>query len=162
MSRSTNVSILRILVCSFLCLNCQAAGQVSSYDLVLQNGRVIDPETGLDAVLNVSIRLGSIVRISTEPLQGTEVVDARGLVVAPGFVDLHDHEQTAEGYRLKALDGVTTSLEMEIGATDIQAFLTEHEGKALINYGSTASDVAARTLDSRHSSQKGVRPCPVI
>lgn len=120
MSRSRNVSILRILVCSLFCLSCHAARQVSSHDLVLQNGRVIDPKTGLNAVRNVGILLGSIVRISTEPLQGTEVVDACGLVVAPGFVDLNDHEQTAEGYRLKALDSVTTGLEMEIGAPDIQ------------------------------------------
>lgn len=144
MSRSKSLSILRILACSLLCLNCNAVAQVARYDLVVQNGRVIDPETGLDAVRNVGIRLGSIVRISTEPLQGAEVVDARGLVVAPGFVNLHDHEQTPEGYRLKVFDGVTTGLEMEIGAPDIQTFLAEHEGKALINYGSTASHVAAR------------------
>src|SRR5213592_2646272 len=75
----------------------------------------MDPETGLDAVMNVGIRGGSIVRLSTERLRGARTIDARGLIVAPGFIDLHSHGQDAENYRLKALDGVTTALEMEIG-----------------------------------------------
>ena len=77
------------------------------YDLVIQGGRVMDPETGLDAVMNVGIRGGSIARISTAPLRGARTIDARGSIVAPGFIDLHSHGQDAENYRLKALDGVT-------------------------------------------------------
>lgn len=116
------------------------------YDLVLEGGRVMDPETGLDAVRNVGVREGKIARISAEPLRGTRVVSARGLVVAPGFIDLHQHGQEVGSQRLKALDGVTTALEMEIGAPDVAQFLQSKEGSSLIHYGTTASHVAARAL----------------
>src|SRR6476660_10221037 len=86
-----------------------------TYDLVIEGGRVMDPETGLDAVRNVGINGRSIARISTEALSGKRVVAAQGLVVAPGFIDLHQHGQDLECQQLKALDGVTTALELEIG-----------------------------------------------
>src|SRR6516225_9169998 len=94
-----------------------------SYDLVIEGGRVLDPETGLDAVRNVGISEGKIRRISADALQGKRVISARGLVVAPGFIDLHQHGQDLESQRLKALDGVTTALEMEIGKPDVATFL---------------------------------------
>jgi N-acyl-D-aspartate/D-glutamate deacylase len=114
------------------------------YDLVIRGGRVMDPETGRDQVADVGISAGRIARISTGPLEGARTLDARGLVVAPGFIDLHQHGQEAEDYRLKALDGVTTALEMEIGVADVARFLKEREGHALIHYGTTASHPAAR------------------
>ena len=117
-----------------------------TYDLVIEGGRAIDPETGLDGVRNVGIAHGKISKISTEPLKGERVISARGLVVAPGFIDLHQHGEDMESQRLKALDGVTTALEMEIGKPDVAAFLRSMQGHALINYGSTASHVAARSL----------------
>jgi N-acyl-D-aspartate/D-glutamate deacylase len=116
------------------------------YDLVLEGGRVIDPETGLDAVRNVGIRNGQIVRISAAPLSGGRVIHAAGLVVAPGFIDLHQHGQDVASQRVKASDGVTTALEMEIGAPDVAQFLKSKEGHSLIHYGTTASHVAARAL----------------
>jgi N-acyl-D-aspartate/D-glutamate deacylase len=116
------------------------------YDLVLEGGRVMDPETGLDAVRNVGIRDGKIVRISSETLSGGRVIHASGLVVAPGFIDLHQHGQEMESQRVKALDGVTTALELEIGAPDVAQFLKAKHGQSLIHYGTSASDVAARAL----------------
>src|SRR5215472_10422661 len=116
------------------------------YDLVLEGGRVLDPETGLDAVRNVGISEGKIMRISADALQGKRVISVRGLVVAPGFIDLHQHGQDLESQRLKALDGVTTALEMEIGKPDVAAFLESKKGRSLINYGTAASHVAARSL----------------
>ena len=116
------------------------------YDLVLEGGRVMDPETGLDAVRNVGIRDGKIVRISHEALSGHRVIHASGLVVAPGFIDLHQHGQEIESQRVKALDGVTTALELEIGAPDVAQFLKAKEGHSLIHYGTSASHVAARAL----------------
>src|SRR5271154_5570897 len=80
-----------------------------TFDVVLANGRVMDPESGLDDVRNVGIRGGRVEAISAAPLNGRTVVDARGLVVAPGFIDLHSHGQDAENYALKAHDGVTTA-----------------------------------------------------
>jgi N-acyl-D-aspartate/D-glutamate deacylase len=116
------------------------------YDLVLEGGRVMDPETGLDAVRNVGIHDGKILRISSEALSGRRVIHASGLVVAPGFIDLHQHGQEMESQRVKALDGVTTALELEIGAPDVAQFLKAKEGQSLIHYGTSASHVAARAL----------------
>ena len=87
-----------------------------TYDLVLEADRVLDPETGLDATRNVGINSGKIVRISSEPLQARRVISASGLAVAPGFIDLHQHSHDLESQRVKILDGVTTALELEIGA----------------------------------------------
>ncbi len=116
------------------------------YDVVLEGGRVMDPETGLDAVRNVGIRDGKIVRISSAALSGRRVIHASGLVVAPGFIDLHQHGQELESQRVKALDGVSTALELEIGAPDVARFLKAKEGQSLIHYGTSASHVATRAL----------------
>jgi N-acyl-D-aspartate/D-glutamate deacylase len=114
------------------------------YDLVLEGGRVMDPETGLDAVRNVGIRDGKIARISSGALSGRRVVHVDGLVVAPGFIDLHQHGQEMTSQRVKAMDGVTTALELEIGVADVATFLKEKEGHSLIHYGTAASHAAAR------------------
>ena len=108
--------------------------RAQQYDVVLQGGRVMDPETGADAVRNVGIRDGKIARISSEGLSGRRVVHAAGLVVAPGFIDLHQHGQDLASQRVKALDGVTTALELEIGASDVAEFLKTKEGHSLIHY----------------------------
>jgi N-acyl-D-aspartate/D-glutamate deacylase len=116
------------------------------FDVVIEGGRVIDPETSLDAVRNIGISNGKIARISSESLNGYRLIHAAGLVVAPGFIDLHQHGQEIESQRVKAFDGVTTALEMEIGVPDVARFLKMKEGHSLINYGTTASHVAARAL----------------
>jgi N-acyl-D-aspartate/D-glutamate deacylase len=116
------------------------------YDLVIESGRVMDPESGLDATRNIGLRGNRIARITTEALTGRRVINAHDLIVAPGFIDLHQHGQDLDSQHVKALDGVTTALEMEIGRPDVGSFLTAKENKSLINYGSTASHVAARAL----------------
>ncbi|MGP0020023.1 MAG: amidohydrolase family protein [Candidatus Sulfotelmatobacter sp.] len=121
-------------------------GAAQQYDVVLEGGRVMDPETGLDAVRNVGIHDGKIARISAAPLSGRRVIHAAGLVVAPGFIDLHQHAQDLASQRVKAFDGVTTALEMEIGAPDVAQFLKSKEKHSIIHYGTTASHVAARAL----------------
>ncbi len=138
---------MRKMILGVSCLFLVAAfATAQQYDLVLEGGRVMDPETGLDAVRNVAIRDGKIARISATPLSGRQVIHAAGLVVAPGFIDLHQHGQEATSQRVKAFDGVTTALEMEIGAPDVAQFLKAKEGHSLIHYGTTASHVAARSL----------------
>ncbi|MGB2603726.1 MAG: amidohydrolase family protein [Candidatus Sulfotelmatobacter sp.] len=138
---------MRKLIFSLLFLALSiAAASGQQYDLVLEGGRVMDPETGVDAVRNVGIRDGKIVRVSTEVLSGRRVIHTKGLVVAPGFIDLHQHAQNLESQRLKALDGVTTALELEIGAPDVAQFLKAKKGRSLIHYGTSASHVAARAL----------------
>src|SRR4051794_6454672 len=101
----------------------------------------MDPAPGLDAVRLAGVRAGKIAAISTAALRGRETIDAKGLVVAPGFVDLHSHGQTAENYRFKAHDGVTTALEMEVGVSPVAAWYAERKGAALVNYGATVGHI---------------------
>lgn len=114
------------------------------YDLVIRNGRVIDPESRSDAVQNIGIVAGSIRTITKNKLEGKRTIDAQGLVIAPGFIDLHQHGQNDENNRVKAMDGVTTSLELEIGTGDVDRWYREREGKALINFGVSVGHIAAR------------------
>jgi len=105
----------------------------------------MDPETGLDAVRNVGIRGQSVVAITDRPLHGETEVDARGLVVAPGFIDLLAHGQSARANEFQAMDGVTTALELESGVADLPLFLQMRDGNAVINYGASISHGALRT-----------------
>src|SRR2546429_6536746 len=84
-----------------------ASNGTETYDLVIAHGRVMDPESGLDAVRNMGIRGGKIAVISTGPLEGKQTMEARGLVVAPGFIDLHQHGPDAGNYAGKTADGGT-------------------------------------------------------
>jgi N-acyl-D-aspartate/D-glutamate deacylase len=117
------------------------AASAQQYDIVINNGRVMDPDTGLDAIRNVAIQDRKIVAVSTSPMQGKMVIDATGLVVAPGFIDLHSHGQDAENYRYKAMDGVTTALELERGVFPVAPWYAERVGKALINYGASSGHI---------------------
>ena len=104
----------------------------------------MDPESGLDAARNVGIRDGKIAEISASPIHGNLTIDASGMVVSPGFIDLHCHGQTDENYRFKARDGVTTALELEVGVSPVGVWYAEREGKALVNFGATSGHIPAR------------------
>jgi N-acyl-D-aspartate/D-glutamate deacylase len=123
-----------------------------SYDLVIANGRVMDPESGLDAVRNVGIRSGKITAISSASIEGKRTIDARGLVVAPGFIDLHEHGQEPRNYQFQAHDGVTTSLELERGTADIDEWYAAREGKSLINFGVSIGHIPVRMKIMRDPS----------
>jgi N-acyl-D-aspartate/D-glutamate deacylase len=114
------------------------------YDLVISSGHVMDPESGLDGVRNIGITAGKIKVITIRPLTGKQTIQARGLIVAPGFIDIHSHGQDDENYRYKARDGVTTALEMEVGAWPIDAWYKAREGKALVNFGATSGHIPAQ------------------
>ncbi|WP_395743778.1 amidohydrolase family protein [Prosthecobacter sp.] len=114
------------------------------YDLVLNNGRVMDPATRLDAVRHLGIRGGKIAAISHTPLAGKRILDVKGQVVAPGFIDLHAHGQTTSDMQIKACDGVTTVLDLEAGVYPVAAWYRSMEGTAPLNYGATVGHIAAR------------------
>ena len=116
----------------------------TSYDLVVANGRVIDPESGLDAVRHVGITGGQIAVVSEKPLTGKRVIDAANHVVSPGFIDLHEHGQAEEAYRMMVRDGVTTALELEVGAPDVAKFYADRAAGQIVNYGASAGHIGAR------------------
>ena len=118
--------------------------RAQAFDLVIANGRVVDPESGLDAVRNVGISGRTIAAISADRLNGRTSIDASGLVVSPGFIDLHAHGQTPETYRFQARDGVTTALELEVGSGDIAAWYGARKSGALINYGVSIGHIPVR------------------
>lgn len=109
------------------------------YDIVLAGGRVIDPETKLDAIRNVGIIQNRIAQISAEPLHGKEVIDVTGLVVAPGFIDLHVHGRTNVEQEYQLHDGVTTALDLEWGVENLGKWYESRKSKALIHYGASVN-----------------------
>ena len=117
-----------------------------TYDIVLQGGRLMDPETGLDAIRDVRIRGDRIVEISGERLQGHEVINVAGLVVAPGFIDLLAHGQTNQANEFQAHDGVTTALELESGRPFPEQWLASRMGNALLNFGASVDHSAIRWM----------------
>ena len=139
-TRPAGVSLL--LGLALLLAAAAAAG--SPHELVLEGGRVMDPETGLDAVRNVGIREGRIAAIDASPLEGRERLDVSGLVVAPGFIDLHTHSPTPLGQAYQVRDGVTTALELEAGAYPVDAFGTVLTEGARIHYGASVGYASIR------------------
>lgn len=137
-----NRSALGLLVSLCICLGSYVSA--AEYDLVINNGRVMDPESGLDAIRNLGISEGTIAAITESALEGDEEIDATGLVVAPGFIDLHAHGQDPLSRSFQAADGVTTALELEIGVLPVANWLESQEGTALINYGASAGHLPAR------------------
>ena len=127
-----------------LCLSLATGSAAQNYDLVILNGRVIDPESRLEAVRHLGITAGVIQTVSTTSLRGRMSIDASGLVVAPGFIDLHVHDMNEEHHQAQAMDGVTTALDLELGTADVEQWYAEREGKTLINYGASIGHVPVR------------------
>ena len=118
------------------------------YDLVINNGRVMDPETLFDGVANVGIKDGRIAEISKTPLKGAKTIDATGKIVAPGFIDTHFHFQMPVGYSLGLRDGLTSSMDFEMGCAGsyIAAWYKAREGVTEANYGCAVSHEFARAM----------------
>jgi N-acyl-D-aspartate/D-glutamate deacylase len=137
-----------------------ACGPAESYDLVIAGGRVIDPESGLDAVRTLGIRDGHIAAIVEGGLEGLRVIDAAGLVVAPGFVDLHEHGQSGEAYALMVRDGVTTAFELEVGSPDVDGFYAARQGGQIVNYGVSIGHIGIR-MELLDDPSEGILPAGV-
>jgi dihydroorotase len=156
--RGLSESLAACVTASVLALAAPVAAQEPTYDLVLAGGRVMDPESGLDAVRHVGITGDRIAALSARPLRGREVIDARGLVVAPGFIDLHAHGQDSVSSRLQVRDGVTTALELEGGVFPVPPWYAEREGRAVISYGATVSHGAIRLSVMQDTGAAVYRP----
>jgi N-acyl-D-aspartate/D-glutamate deacylase len=137
--RVLTLAIAAVVQCSVMLLAAD-----TSYDLVLRNGRVMDPESSLDAVRDVGISGGVVRMVSETRLTGRTVVDAAGLVIAPGFIDLHQHAANPEDLALKAQDGVTTIAELEVGVADVDAWYAAREGKMLLHHAVSVGHIPCR------------------
>ena len=118
------------------------------YDLVITGGRVIDPETLYDDVANVGIKDGRIATITKEKISGRETVKAKGMVVAPGFIDTHFHFQMPAGYSLGLRDGLTSSMDFELGCAGsyMADWYEARAGVTQANYGCAVSHELARAM----------------
>ncbi|MGB5278411.1 MAG: hypothetical protein WBP02_14725 [Gammaproteobacteria bacterium] len=136
--RSFSIPLLAVLLSSNIAF---------ANDIVILNGRVIDPETMFDAIANVAIKDGRIVAITNEPITGDETIDATGHVVSPGFIDTHYHATDLFGAKLGVADGITTAMDLEHGATRIgELYDNMAKRGAQVNYGSSIIHVGARML----------------
>jgi N-acyl-D-glutamate deacylase len=118
----------------------------ADYDLVILNGRVMDPETGLDAVRNVGVKDGKITAITQNAIKGKETINEKDHVVAQGFIDGHAHTTDIPlGQKALLRDGVTTAMELEGGALPVDRWYANLKGKSQTNYGASVSSSAART-----------------
>jgi Amidohydrolase family len=131
--------LLKIIIVAMVFFLCHKLGAQSKkvFDIVLMGGRVIDPETKLDAVRNIGILNGRIASISINALVGKEVIDVKGLVVSPGFIDMHVHGRTNQEQEFQLHDGLTTTLELEWGVENIEQWYDSRKSKALINFGAS-------------------------
>lgn len=141
MRLTTSTTLALILLLGVSACSREAA---PTYDLVIANGRVMDPESGLDAVRHVGIRGGTVESVSETALEGRRVIDAAGHVVAPGFIDLHEHGQQGESYRMMVRDGVTSAFELEVGTGDVPAWYAQREGGQIVNYGVSIGHIKVR------------------
>jgi len=133
--------IIGLVICLFT-----VSAHAQNYDVVILNGRVMDPETGFDAVRNVGVSDGTIVTITKDRISGSQTIDAAGHVVAPGFVDGHVHVVDAPlGQKAALRDGVTTTLDLELGAWPVDDWYDNLEGRSQTHHGAVVSVLAART-----------------
>jgi len=125
-----------------------ATPSFAQYDLVINGGRVMDPETMYDDITNVGVKDGRIAAITKDKIQGEQTINAKGLVVAPGFIDTHFHWQQPMGYALGLRDGLTSSMDIEEGCagTIVAEWYTVREGHNQANYGCASSHEQARAI----------------
>jgi len=130
-----------------VCISISAPVFAETYDLIINNGRVMDPETNYDEVSNIGVKDGRIVVITKETIKGKEAIDAKGLVVAPGFIDTHFHWTRPIGYKLALRDGVTTAMDLEAGVYGprVDDWYKMHADRSQVNYGTGSGHEFART-----------------
>ncbi|MGI9309792.1 MAG: aminoacylase [Gammaproteobacteria bacterium] len=117
-----------------------SAASSDSFDVVILNGRVMDPECNFDGVRNVGIKAGRISLITAGEISGKETIDATGHVVSPGFVDTQVHGHgNLWGVRAGLRDGITSPMDLEYGNLNSADWYAAREGKWPANFAAAAS-----------------------
>ena len=152
-------TVLAALVCAPVPLD----AQVERYDVAILGGRVVDPETGFDGVANVGLVGDRIAIVTSDPISGASEVDARGLVVAPGFIDPLTSVGAARlpSALYKGTDGVTTVLQLHGGPVDVDAMYQSMESEdVLLNYGTNVGHAALRGAVGLSAGDEDQREVP--
>ena len=145
-------SILALFTIALLFISCnetaskKGADPNQEFDVVILNGRVMDPETNFDGIRNVGVKDGKIAIITESDIKGKETINAEGHVVAPGFIDSHQHATDPFSRKVNLRDGLTTMMDFEAGAGDIAKWYAEAEGKTQANYGMVVLALLARGM----------------
>lgn len=151
--------VLLLMISFFQVMSTEAQAQTTQFDLVILKGRVMDPKTKLDGIRNVGIRAGKIVKITEKEIAGKEKIDATGHLVSPGFIDTHVHIiDHPFGQKLMLRDGVTTPLDLEVGAYPVERFYSHMAGRSQTNYGATVSTlgVSEKIFNPKYNSKTGI------
>lgn len=138
--------MIRILIALALLIHHIDAHSQLSYDIVILNGTVIDPETNFTGTRNVGITGDQISAITSDNISGKQMIDATGFIVSPGFIDPHVHGMTNDAHRYQVRDGVTTALELEGGIPWISEWMKAKSGKSIVNYGATVPHSTIRSM----------------
>lgn len=143
-----NRRLTAFVTATVIAATCMAnVGFAQDYDLVIMNGRVMDPETMYDSIANVGISNGRIAVITKDPIDGAETIDAEGLVVAPGFIDTHVHGQDPFTIKMVLRDGVTTAMDLEVGACHVGKWYDRKAASGWqVNYGTASSHALNRMI----------------
>src|SRR5688572_2384938 len=70
-----------------------SSGLAQDYDIVIRGGHVIDAKNNIDKIMDIAVKDGKISKVAKKiaPKEGKQVVDAKGLYVTPGLIDIHTH-----------------------------------------------------------------------
>lgn len=142
----TTLMITGVLTVCISMITATTAIAAEKYDLVILNGRVMDPETMFDAVRNVGIKDGKIAKITKKNIKGKDTINAEGHVVAPGFIDTHYHALDELAVKMAIRDGVTTGMDLEWGALNIDKWYAAKKDKWPMNYGTAISQEGVRMI----------------
>ena len=140
----SSANLVRCIVASSLVFAAPFAAVAQTYDLVIAGGRVMDPAANTEKVTNIGVAGGTIAKISTSKLKGKRVINATGKTVIPGFIDLHTHSPFPFGEAFQVQDGVTTALDLELGAFPVSAYGEFLRRGARANYGASIAHALVR------------------
>ena len=125
-------------------------------NLVITGGRVVDPASGIDQLGDVALQDGRVAAVGTGLGTAERMIDATGLVVAPGFIDLHAHGQSIAADRMQAFDGVTTTLDLEAGVMPVGSWYKRQAAQGrVLNYGAS-TQLGLRSYRRHDRLQRGI------
>ena len=102
------------------------------FDLIIKNGTVYDGLGGEGQLLDIAVKDGKIAKVATKiNEEATEIIDAKGLSVTPGFIDSHSHSDSAllsrPEMKEKCEQGITTAIGGQCGSSIVPKLFSDDE-----------------------------------